>query len=319
MPFRVPAAAVDDMIRALVGAIAVDGGPTAEQRVVLTAIAAHVWDRSRLDVDAVVPLDPGPAAAALADPILRRRFHEIVIALEVCRHPLTATQVERVEAYCAAMGVAGPDLGMLRDLVTRGTDRAAADFHRFLDANLAERAEPTLGAVAPAEPEPELADRLRAFADLPAGSLGRAYLDFYERHRLSIPGERGSAMNHFFVSHDMTHVIAGIEPTGAGEVALSAFQMGMDDNDVNASALLASLVVHEAGFAAPPSVKAEERILDQAGAAELLAAELARGSRCSGDFSLVDHFALAGLALADVRTGFGVAAPENPADGHHCW
>ena len=32
------------------------------------------------------------------------------------------------------------------------------------------------------------------------------------------------------------------------------------------SDLAASLVVHEAGFAAPPSVKAEERILAEAGA-----------------------------------------------------
>ena len=224
MPFRVPDAAVDDMIRALVGAIDVDGGPTDEQAVVLRAISAHLWGRPGLDPTAIDPHDPRAAAAVLADPLLRRRFHEIVIALEVCRHPLTETQVGRVEAYCTAMDLHGPDLGMLRDLVSRGTERAAADFHRFLDANLAERVEPTLDGVAPTEPEPELAGRLRAFADLGAGTLGRAYLDFYERHRLSIPGEQGSDMNHFFVSHDMTHVIAGIEPTGAGEVALSAFQ-----------------------------------------------------------------------------------------------
>jgi len=126
-------------------------------------------------------------------------------------------------------------------------------------------------------------------------------------------------MNHFFVSHDMTHVIAGIEPTGAGEVALSAFQMGMNDNDVNASALLASLVVHEAGFAAPPSVKAEERILDEPGAADLLARELARGSQCTDDFSLADHLALADRPLAEVRARFGVEPPTDPHDGHHCW
>ncbi|MFM7225673.1 MAG: hypothetical protein ACKO1Y_09680 [Actinomycetota bacterium] len=319
MPFRVPPAAVEPMLAALIGAIDVDGGPTAEQRRVLAAIAEHVWGRTGFDPDAVVALDPQGAAQALGDPLLRRRFHEVVIALEVCRHPLTATQVERVEAYCTAMGLDGPDLGMLRDLVSRGTERAAADFHRFLDANLADRVEPTLAGVESSDPEPELAARLAAFATLPAGSLGRAYLDFYERHHLSIPGVEGSPMNHFFVSHDMTHVIAGIEPTGAGEVALSAFQMGMDDNDVNASALLASLVVHEAGFAAPPSVKAEERILDEPGAADLLARELARGSRCTADFSLVDHLAITGESLGDIRAGFGVEPPADPSDGHHCW
>ncbi|MFM8236674.1 MAG: Coq4 family protein, partial [Actinomycetota bacterium] len=239
MPFRVPPVAVEPMLAALIGAIDVDGGPTAEQRRVLAAIAEHVWGRTGFDPDAVVALDPQGAAQALGDPLLRRRFHEVVIALEVCRHPLTATQVERVEGYCAAMGLDGPDLGMLRDLVSRGTERAAADFHRFLDANLAERVEPGLGGVAPADhPEPELAARLAGFADLPAGTLGRAYLDFYERHHLTLPGVVAIDMNHFFVAHDMTHVIAGIATTGPGEVALSAFQMAMDDNPVNTSALL---------------------------------------------------------------------------------
>jgi hypothetical protein len=320
MPFHVPTASVEPMIAALVGAIDVDGGPNREQAILLRAIAEHVWGHPDLDPATVTPLGPTDAAAALPDPLLRRRFHEIVIALEVCRHPLTPTQVARVEEYATALGVTGPDLGMLRDLVDAGTERAAADFRRFLGANLAERVEPGLGGVAPADaPEPDLVARLAAFADLPDGSLGRAYLAFYERHHLTLPGVVAIDMNHFFVAHDMTHVIAGIEPTGAGEVALSAFQMGMDDNDVNASALLASLVVHEAGFGAPPTVDAEERILDGAGAAELLALELARGARCTADFSLVDHLALAPLPLADVRARFGVAPPRDPADGHQQW
>ena len=320
MPFHVPTEAIDPMLAALVGAVDVDGGPNREQVILLRAIAEHVWGHPGFDPAAITPLDPAAAAAALPDPLLRRRFHEVVIALEVCRHPLTETQVARVEEYATALDLAGPDLAMLRDLVDAGTERAAADFHRFLDANLADRVEPGLGGVAPADaPEPELAARIAAFADLPEGSLGRAYLSFYERHHLSLPGLVAIDMNHFFVAHDMTHVIAGIEPTGAGEVALSAFQMGMDDNDVNASALLASLVVHEAGFASPPTVRAEERILDETGAAELLALELARGARCTEDFSLVDHFALAPLPIAEVRARFGVEPPRDPDDGHHCW
>ena len=54
---------------------------------------------------------------------------------------------------------------------------------------------------------------------------------------------------------------AGIEPTGPGEIALSAFQMAMDDNAVNRGALLASLVVHEAGFAGSAASAAEAGIL----------------------------------------------------------
>ena len=96
MPFHVPSEAVDPMLAALVGAVDVDGGPNREQVILLCAIAEHVWGRPGFDPAAVTPLDPSGAADALADPLLRRRFHEIVIALEVCRHPLTETQVARI-------------------------------------------------------------------------------------------------------------------------------------------------------------------------------------------------------------------------------
>jgi hypothetical protein len=58
-------------------------------------------------------------------------------------------------------------------------------------------------------------------------------------------------------------------------------------------------------------------VLDNDDAALLLAQEMRRGSQCAGDFSLVDHFELAPMRLADVRAEFGVRAPANAMDGHH--
>ena len=55
------------------------------------------------------------------------------------------------------------------------------------------------------------------------------------------------------------------------------------------------------------------------GAAELLGQEMGRGAACTGDFSLVDHFELAPLPLTEVRERYGVPAPVDPDDGHHCW
>lgn len=126
-------------------------------------------------------------------------------------------------------------------------------------------------------------------------------------------------MNHFFVGHDMTHIIAGLETSAGGEVALGGFQMGMRNNDINVSVLLASLVAHEAGFESPGTFAPEERTLEQAGAAVLVADEIARGSQCGENFSLVDHVALTNFPLSEVRTHFGVLRPENPDDGHHWW
>ena len=140
------------------------------------------------------------------------------------------------------------------------------------------------------------------------------------RAKVPGPGEKLAAkMNHWFVAHDMTHVIAGIDTTSAGEVALSAFQMAMNDNEVNRGALLASLVVHEAGFAQSTKVHSESAILDTPGAAELLGREMARGAACFADFSLIDHLVIAHRPLEEIRAEFGVLPPVDPDDGHHCW
>jgi hypothetical protein len=105
--------------------------------------------------------------------------------------------------------------------------------------------------------------------------------------------------------------------TAEAEVALSAFLMGMDDDPVNRSALLASLIVHEAGFGDANKVRAETGVLARPGAAELLATEIDRGGRCTADFSRIDHLSMVDVPLADIRAEFGVARPMRPHDVHH--
>jgi hypothetical protein len=313
------------MVRGLIGAVNVDGGPTPQQFDVLNSITAHLWNRPDLVPSKMIGLTPRETAERLQETSDRRCFHEVLIALEVCRHPLTQTQVDAVESFAEALKFDGPDLKMFRDLVSEGASSAAEDYNRFLAANLEQRSEPSLVSQAGRSssggtaPEPDLVQRLEAFQELAPASLGRAFLSFYRRHRIPLPGVQASSMNHFYMAHDMTHVIAGIEPTGPGEVALSAFQWAMNDNSVNSAALLASLVVHEAGFGQAGTLTTESGQLGVGGAAQLLGEEMSRGSHCSSDFSLVDHFELVAVPLTEVRESFGVQPPEDPHDGHHCW
>jgi hypothetical protein len=168
--------------------------------------------------------------------------------------------------------------------------------------------------------EAELAEKLEAFAEYGPGTLGRAFLSFYERFGLTLPGIESSTHHHFFVAHDMTHTIAGLSTSVAGEIALSGFQFAMNNDRLNRAALLASLVAHEAGFAHPDHLtKSDDAALANAHHARLLALELRRGSQCSGDFSLIDHFEVAPMPIADVRAEFGVQAPANPSDEDHWW
>lgn len=310
---------VEPFVAGLVGACAVGFGVGEEQFDVLQAVVVHVWGRPDLDVRRVDPLGPTPLAAVVVDPTDRRHFHEMLVTLEACRHPLIAEQLERVEAYESAIGVVGPDAALFRTMVAEGTERAKADFARFLAVSVDARVEPSLRDVHVPDgaAEPELVARLESLRSCAPGTLGHAYVRFYELAGVPLPGSEPTAMNHFYVAHDMTHVIAGLSTTAEAEVALSAFLMGLCDDPVNRSALLASLIVHEAGFGDSNKVRAETAVLARPGAAELLASEIARGGRCTEDFSRLDHFALVDEPLDEVRARFGVERPLHPHDVHH--
>ncbi|MEJ6720939.1 hypothetical protein [Ilumatobacter sp.] len=313
---------VDSVTGGLLCGIDVDGGPTTEQLLVLKAIVSHLWERPDLEVGSVPHVSARELANILTDENARTMFHELHLALETCRHPQSLAQVAAVQEYADALEVDGDDLEIFRDLMSSGVEAAAQDYKRFLTIDMLDRSEPSLSEtkVDALHPETQLAEKLGAFSEYGPGTLGRAYLSFYERFGLSLPGIDLSLNNHFFVAHDMTHTIAGLSTTPAAEIALSAFQFAMNNNRINRAAFLASLVAHEAGFALPPHLSSGETgLLLDPPAAQLLGQELRRGSQCRKDFSLVDHFALAPLLLSDVRSEFGVGAPVDPLDGHHWW
>lgn len=320
MGFLLNRHAVEPVARGLLGSICCSGGPTMEQQRLLQALLTHLWDRPDLRVADLEPLGPRELAAALGDPSTRRIVHQLQMTLEFCRHPQTEAQLELAQAYAEALGVSSDALVVSRDWLRQGVEKAAADVGRIFNAFLPLRSEPGLAdpLASAQQPEPELAALIEGFAQLPEGSLGRALLGYYARFGFPIPGQAACALNHLYLAHDMTHVIAGIAATSAGEIALSAFQLAMQDNPVNESALLASLVTHEAGFmSANPTLAPEQSSLDTPSAAYLLASELKRGSACNADFSLVDHFALTPLPLADVRQRFNVCPPLRPSPVDH--
>jgi hypothetical protein len=106
----------------------------------------------------------------------------------------------------------------------------------------------------------------------------------------------------------MCHVIAGYEPTGPDEIGLGAMQLGVADTDMHWTQFLGNLSVHEAGFLGSQdgSIVPKEATLDRPGAAATLAEAFSRGVRCTGDFTTIDHLAIADRQLEDVREEFGV-------------
>ena len=189
-----------------------------------------------------------------------------------------------------------------------------ADFRRFLDettfdlveATLKERYSESLTA-----PDPALAAQLRVLGDAGPGTLGRAYVEFYDRNGLDLPGD-DLTQPAIFVAHDMCHVIAGYEPVAADELALGAMQLAIDDTTTHWVQFLGNIAVHEAGFLTNEdgSLVPKEATLNRPGATQTLAHAFSRGARCSGDFTMVDHLAMADRQLEDVRAQSAVPPRE---------
>jgi hypothetical protein len=313
MPLLVAPESVEPVVGGLLGAIDVDGGPTDEQLAVLRALVTYLWERPDLDLGVVAPLDATAAAAAVTDAGARRRFNEVLVTLELCRHPETAAQIARVEEYAERMGVSGPHLQILRDWVDEGAERATEDYDRFYAEDLETLSEPSLRDryLHLEEPDLELAARLEALHDLGEDTLGWHYIEFYRRNGITVPGADTHTPAHY-VSHDMNHVISGYEPTGPGEIALGAFTLAMNDNDANWLQFVTNLIIHEAGLLKHGEIQPKASTLTREGATDLLGEAFARGTRCTSDFSQADHLALADWPLESVRAHYNVVPLAHP-------
>ena len=313
MPMLVAQDMVDTCTRTLLGGISVDGGATTAQLAVLGAIVAHLWERPDLDLDAMTTLEPDAAARRIVDPAVRRRLIELLVTLELCRHPQTESQISRVESYAAAFGIDGPALEIVRRWIDEGAERATEDYDRFYAEDLPQLSEPDLRAdyLVLTEPDPELARRLELLHDLPADTLGYWYIEFYRRNHFVLPGADTHLPAHY-VSHDMNHVITGYEPTGPGEIALGAFTLAMNDNDASWLQFMTNLLIHEAGMLKHGEIMPKAESLERPGATELLGEALARGAQCTSDFSQIDHLSMASWPLDDVRAHFNVVPLATP-------
>lgn len=321
MALSLPPDLVPTFVSGFLGVADVADGPTVEQRSVIGAIARHLW---KVDAATHAPLGPDAVAAAIASEALRRRFLQMAIVVQCCRHPVDLDQERRLEQYAEALAFDGPQLDVLRSWIHNDAVTASRDFVRIYQGFLPDLSEPL---TVPAD-DGDVLPQVRALAGLPEGTLGWAYLRFYERHGFHLPGPH-TPEPAYYISHDMNHVIAGYEPTGPGEISLGAFKVTMSDTDANWMAFMTNLMIQEAGLikhgtteeaqfipyggAIYPDAEGEGA-LHLPGAAEMLAEAFERGAQVRGDFSQIDHLAIAHRPLAEIREEYHVVPRSDGID-----
>ena len=309
--------------------IAADDGATDEQTRLLHVLAVHLLGLAPGELAAIAPLPPQALAERLGDEGARRRFLQLALMLELSRHPRSVGQLQRLEAFSDALGIHGVELGLVQDLFHRSAAEATADFVRSYAAFM-----PELSARhgAPVENHGQGLDKgffaqVKGLRQCPRGSLGWAFVAFYDRNGLPLPG-RDTPNPAYYVTHDMNHVITGYEPTGPGEIALGAFKLALRNDEANWMASLANFLIHEVGLFVHGDasqfvpyggdgepyngLNGKRGALDLPGAPELLAEAWRRGAACTGDFSRLDHLALAAVPLVEIRQRFHVLPLERP-------
>jgi len=308
--------------------VAVEAGPTNEQERLLRILAVHLLGLAPNDLKGLRPVPPEELAQRLGESAVRRRFLQLAIMLELCRHPRSGVQLQRLEAFSDALGFHGTELRLVQDLLHRSAAAATADFVRSYATFIPELSSPQAG-LAGQDPcsEDRFFAQVQGLRDCPHGSLGWAFAQFYARNGLPLPS-RDTPNPAYYVSHDMNHVITGYEPTGPGEIALGAFKLALRDDEANWMASLANFLIHEVGLFVHGDnnqfvpyggdgepyngLNGQRGALDLPGAPELLAEAWRRGAACSGDFSRLDHLALANEPLLEIRRRFHVLPLERP-------
>jgi len=303
------------LLRVIRSAIDTGDGGTTQQRGMLSDLARIIFGLDSLDVDGLEPITPREAGELFTSVALRRRVRMFLVLFMLCRHPLSDEQLQSVEDFVDALGGddGDPGLAQARAMVETQILEISDDLLRAWGEAVDVTAERSLRdeyleiEVA----APELVARVAAFRDLPRGTLGREYVEFYKENGFALPGE-APGVPAFFVAHDMCHLIAGCGPTAQEEIALGAFLLGAKEDDDHWAYLLGVLAIMEYGSFAPPSFEAKIGTLARPGATDLVFDALMRGLNCYVDLLAVDHLAMAHLPIADIRQRFNISAPNTP-------
>lgn len=308
MAVNLTAAEATSLTRACLGSICGPDGPTNEQLTILNSIATHFWELPDVDLAPERAFTPEEAALNITDELLRRRTRELMVLLELCRHPLEPSHEERVEDYCHALGGDGPGIELARNLVSKGADAAIGDWLRRFTEKAPEMMEPLMIELAQVNAVDEQEAAIR-FAELETslrsaspGTLGAELMAFYDRNGFTIGPESIPLFGH-----DMTHVIGGYDATPIGEICVGAMKLMTTDSDIHWLEFLGNVMIHETGIT-PEGYEAHEAALKDPENVELLVQAMERGRATKIDFSTGDHLSMIDWPIEDVRAHYGVPA-----------
>jgi len=203
-----------------------------------------------------VHLKPDGLAAAVQDDEHRVRAAQLIALMPYAIRPFSDSKTYISEKYIEALGENMHNLEEFigaREKHSKNMEYCALrklgrDVFGTLDAETQKRLFDRL--VADAEGDPAELDRYKSLASFPAGSLGRAFHDFYAQFDWPLPGDPLWISEELTVRHDLVHVLCDYDISIHGEFQVAGFSAG---NSIKFNWMVAML-----GFT-PPYVSTGEQ------------------------------------------------------------
>lgn len=264
-----------------------------------------------VDPSSLASITPEELARIVTDPHKRKRVIQLLIVIALVDGEGNAAAAEDLlTTYAQALGEDDRGLTVLREVASGHLMLVRFDMLRRIRPILF-RGDVlgSLGSMALASIAGEdrsTAERYRALATYPEGTLGRVLFDGWREHGFPIPGEKGGLPERG-VFHDVGHVLSGYGVDPPGEIRQAAFQAGFIRTEGFAFLLFAILQFH-LGIRITPIAKGERGHFDAK--AVLRAAQ--RGAACTVDLSNPeewDFWSVAHVPVDELRDRYGVPAP----------
>ncbi len=288
-----------------------------ERRDAMIAAACTVLD-AQVDIAALAPITPAQLADAVSDPAIRNQAVQGMIVLSLLDEEVDTDEMTLVEAFAIALDVAPDELRNMRQLASRQTLALRLDVGRrvwFVPRLQKAWHEGgfrwlvrTLATLKLSDDEP-LAEKYRALAEYPEGSMGRMYYERMRDNGFPLPGEKGSQVEPVFI-HDLTHLLCGYGTDARGEILTAAFSAGNRREDPFTYVFFVLCQFH-LGLGFSPFAQAATGAFDPVAA--LWAAK--RGMEVNTDLSEDwDYWADLRFGVEDVRARLGMTLPSEHVD-----
>lgn len=202
------------------------------------------------------PVDPAGLAARLSGPAAAEAMRLITVVALV-DGSIDAARIDRLVACAQATGLGGAEY--VRDLAEAAHGHLQAALASMIRANMVSLSgKPWTGNVTSDvaayflpyndKPDPALAARFQALADLPPDSFGNHFFHHFRDNGYAFPGEPNGLAPIFCVPHDSCHVLAGYDTTPPGEILVSTFTAAMHPKNSMAAHVLPVIVSWHLGI-----------------------------------------------------------------------